>query len=406
MKGRWPALAHAPFGMALFLAAILGVPAAAATGPALLPQRAMSVLSNAVASEQIPPVDEPSWLNVGNLLWVVCALLVLLLVVGIWNWNLWVRLQRQTAAMTVHAEDEAASERFGAQLEHRRSRILEDINSSRPLSELIEQITELVSFSTNATFCWCDLADGSRAGECPETLEPLRIVRRDIPASAGGSHGTLFAALDSTLPSTPDEAAALESGIRLATLSIETRKLYKDLVYRSEFDLLTDLYNRFSLERYLEEHIARAREEESIFGLVYIDLDEFKQVNDQYGHHVGDLYLQEVSTRMKRQLRSGDMLARLGGDEFAALVPVAGNRAVIEEIAQRLERSFDAPFAVEGYVLRGAASVGLALYPEDGSTADGLLGAADAAMYVSKNTKRNRADKPGRLQASLFKTQG
>jgi len=405
-RGRRPAFAHKTRGMAIFLPAALFVPAARALR--LLPHHAlceMNTLTNAVASQQIPVASEPSWLSVDSLFWVIGALLIIVLVVGIWGWTQWVKVRRQKAVLTGHAEDEAASDRHSAQLEFRRSRILEDINSSRPLPELIEEITELVSFSTNAAFCWCDLADGSHAGKCPATTEKLRTVRRDIPASAGGSHGTLFAAVDPDVPSTPDEAAALESGIRLATLSIETRKLYRDLVYRSEFDLLTDICNRFSFERHLEEHIARAREEETAFGLVYIDLDEFKQVNDQYGHHVGDRYLQEVALRMKRQLRSGDMLARLGGDEFAALVPVGRNRAVIEEIAQRLERSFDAPFAVEGYVLRGTASVGLALFPEDADTGDGLLGAADAAMYVSKHTKRNRADKPGRLQASLFKTE-
>ena len=74
------------------------------------------------------------------------------------------------------------------------------------------------------------------------------------------------------------------------------------------------------------------------------------------------------------------MLARLGGDEFAALIPIVQVRAAIEEVSKRLERCFDAPFAVEGYVLRGAASVGFALFPEDGTTGDSLLGAADAAM--------------------------
>ena len=177
----------------------------------------------------------------------------------------------------------------------------------------------------------------------------------------------------------------------------------KTLVYRSEFDLLTDIHNRFSLDRYLEQLIEKSKVEGSIFGIVYVDLDEFKQVNDFYGHHVGDLYLQEVSMRMKRQLRSGDMLARLGGDEFAALMPVVRSRAAIEEIALRLERCFDAPFAVEGYVLRGGASVGVALYPDDGTTPDCLLSAADAAMYVAKHTKRHGAEMPDRLQKSLFK---
>jgi len=119
-----------------------------------------------------------------------------------------------------------------------------------------------------------------------------------------------------------------------------------------------------------------------------VDLDDFKLVNDLYGHHVGDLYLQEVSLRMKRQLRSGDMLGRLGGDEFAALVTVARGPADVEEIAQRMERCFDAPFTLNGYVLRGSASVGLAIYPTDGTTSDSLLSAADAAMYQAKNNRR------------------
>jgi diguanylate cyclase (GGDEF)-like protein len=354
------------------------------------------------SSDDIAVVGSPSWLTVVNLIRIVGALLVIVLIVGAWAWTLRVKVRRQTAVMTVHAEAEAATERHNAQLENRRSRILEDINSSRPLNELIEQITNVVSFSMNGALCWCEMTDGTRIGMSPSDMQNLRVLRREIPAGSGGSHGTLFAALETPETSALEEAAALESGIRLATLSIETRKLYKDLLYRSEFDLLTDIYNRFSLERYLDEQVAKARENESVFGLIYIDLDEFKQVNDQYGHHVGDLYLQEMSLRMKRQLRSGDMLARLGGDEFAALVPVIRNRGAVEEIAIRLERCFDAPFAVEGYVLRGAASVGFAIYPEDGRTADSLLSAADAAMYVSKHTKRNHADKAGRLQASLF----
>ena len=92
--------------------------------------------------------------------------------------------------------------------------------------------------------------------------------------------------------------------------------------------------------------------------------------------------------RMKRQLRTADMLARQGGDEFAVLVPIVRNRAEVEEIAQRLERSFDEPYAVDGFELRGSASVGVALYPEDGDTKDSLLSTADAAMYVAKQIKR------------------
>jgi diguanylate cyclase (GGDEF)-like protein len=117
-------------------------------------------------------------------------------------------------------------------------------------------------------------------------------------------------------------------------------------------------------------------------------------VNDLYGHRVGDLYLQEVAERMKRQLRSGDMLARLGGDEFAALLPMVHSRADAEDISLRLERSFDEPIAIEGYLLRGSASVGIAIYPEDGTSKDSLLSTADAAMYVDKHMRKQLSGVP------------
>ncbi len=354
-------------------------------------------------TDDIVIIGAPPLVSVGNLVRVVVVLLAIVLIVGVWGWILRMKVQHQTVTITAHAENEARIERHNAQLEMKRSRILEDINSSRPMPELIDAITEMVAFSLHCPFCWCEMPDGARLGNAPTNPQGLRTIRQDIPARAGGSLGTLFAATEAGEPRPQDEASALEAGIRLATLAIETRRLYKDLVYRSEFDLLTDIHNRFSLDRYLEQLIEKAKIEGSILGLVYIDLDEFKQVNDFYGHHVGDLYLQEVSMRMKRQLRSGDMLARLGGDEFAALVPVVRSRSALEEIAQRLERCFDAPFAVEGYVLRGGASVGVALYPDDGTSTDSLLSAADAAMYVAKHTKRHGAEMPDRLQKSLFK---
>src|ERR1019366_9090786 len=125
-----------------------------------------------------------------------------------------------------------------------------------------------------------------------------------------------------------------------------------------------EIHNRFSLERYLDTQIGEARQRAGIFGLIYIDLNEFKKVNDVYGHLVGDMYLREVALRMKQQLRSHDMLARLGGDEFAVLVPMVRSHAELVEIAQRLEHSFDTPFIFEGYALHGSASVGFALYPK------------------------------------------
>jgi diguanylate cyclase (GGDEF)-like protein len=151
------------------------------------------------------------------------------------------------------------------------------------------------------------------------------------------------------------------------------------------------VHNRFSLERHLNAAIEDFRLHAVSFGLVYIDLNDFKEVNDRYGHRIGDICLQQVAERMKRQLRPGDMLARLGGDEFAALVLQVRSRADVEEIALRLERCFDEPFTLEGYTMRGSASLGIAVYPENGGTRDALLSAADTTMYASKH-KRQQVD--------------
>jgi len=344
--------------------------------------------------DDIAVVARPSLLNIRNLVIAVSVLLLAVVVVTGWVWTLRGKVQRQTAALTERVEAEAALERRMAQLEKRRSRILEDISGSAPLAGILEQVSELVSFNLDGAPCWCEVTDGARLGHWPAEPEKLRVVRIEIPARSGPALGNIFAGF--TPGTMPDgrEAEALSLGSKLASLAIETRRLYADLVHRSEFDLLTDILNRFSLEKNLEAQIDGARRNATIFGLIYIDLDDFKQINDQYGHNVGDLYLQEVALRMKRQLRPHDMLARLGGDEFAVMVPVVRSRSEVEEIALRLERSFDEPYAVEGYVLQGSASVGIALYPEDATSRDSLLSVADAAMYVAKHTRHAGQDKP------------
>lgn len=339
--------------------------------------------------DDIAVIARPSWMTVRNLVALITVMLVMMLAVSLWGWTLRRKVRRQTAVLAAHIAAEAETERLNARLQQKRSRILEDINNGAlPLVEVLEEITELVSFWLHGAPCWAQIADGPRLGRYAADTQGAHIVQEPIPARSGPPLGTIFAAI---YPHAPVQAQkeAFFVGSRLATLAIENRRLYSDLLHRSEFDLLTGIHNRFSLDSQLDSLIARAREEASIFGLIYIDLDKFKQVNDVYGHRVGDLYLQEVSLRMKRQLRSADLLARVGGDEFVVLVPLVRNRSDVEEIAGRLEYCFAAPFQVEGHVLQGAASVGIAIYPEDGPTKDSLLSAADAAMYVGKHMKRD-----------------
>jgi diguanylate cyclase (GGDEF)-like protein len=324
--------------------------------------------------DDVTVIARPSWLSIPNLVRLVALLLGVLLVVGIRSWLIERKVRRQTTAL--------------AYVERRRSRILEDINNSRPLANVVEQVTELVSFKLQGAPCWCQIADGAQLGNCPSKLSAFRIVQELIPARSGPPLGTIFVALDPLTQPRETEAESLLVAASLCALAIETRRLYADLRRRSEFDLLTDTHNRFSLDRHFDALIMEARRDAGIFGLIYIDLDEFKQINDLYGHHVGDRYLQEAAIRMKSQLRPHDLLARQGGDEFTALVTVVHSRAEAEEIAHRLERCFDAPFVIEGYTVQGSASVGIALYPADGETKDALLNTADAAMYRTKHSGR------------------
>ncbi|MGC2617903.1 MAG: diguanylate cyclase [Acidobacteriaceae bacterium] len=324
--------------------------------------------------DDIAIVAEPSLVNVRNLLLFSGLLIALVFAAGARAWVVERRFRRQNAA--------------AAHIERRRSRILEDINGSQPLATVLEQITELVSYRLAGAPCWCQVLDGARLGKFPETMAGLRIVEAPIHGRNGQSLGTIYVAFPAASQPTPSEVLALNIAAPLATLAIETRRLYSDLVHRSEFDLLTDVPNRFSLESTLDRLIEEARANAGIFGLVYIDLNDFKQVNDLYGHQVGDLYLQEVAARMKQQIRGGDMLGRIGGDEFAVILPSVRSLAQLEDIANRLEHSLDPPFETEGYVVHGSASVGIALYPGDGTTRDNLLSAADAAMYVNKHTRR------------------
>lgn len=328
--------------------------------------------------DDIQVAAEPPWMNVSHVSELAALLLLLALMLGARGWILERKTRRQIVSL--------------AYVEQRRSKILEDINHSKPISGILERITELVSVRLNGAPCWCQVADGPMLGNRPQRLdaESLRTAEQLIESRSGPAHGRIFAAFNARTKPCALEKEALDMAAGLATLAIETSRLYTDLVHRSEFDLLTDVQNRFAMEKTLDGLILGARQSDSIFGVIYIDLNEFKQVNDVHGHLVGDLYLQEAAQRMKGQLRPGDMLARLGGDEFAVLVREVRNRAEVEEIAVRLESCFEEPFFGDGYVLRGSASVGVALYPEDASSADSLMQAADAAMYVAKYTRSGK----------------
>jgi len=334
--------------------------------------------------DDVQAIARPSALNVSNLIRAITVLLVVVIVIAAWGWTLKSKVQRQAAAMARRVAAEA-------DLERRRSQILEEINAGSPLPEILGRIVSLVSFTLNGAPCWCILADGTQIGLADS--RPSTVIRQEIPSRSDQRHGEILAGFHSQAAGNAPEALAM--GSWLASLAIETRGLYSDLLHRSEFDLLTDIHNRFSLDKLLDATIEQARHHGFVFGLVYIDFDRFKQINDQFGHQTGDRFLQAAALRMKSHLRPGDTLGRLGGDEFAVVVSRVSGRSGVEEVAARLERCFAEPFVIGNATLQGSASFGIALYPEDGTTRDTLLHAADAAMYLAKQKKVPDTLKPG-----------
>lgn len=347
------------------------------------------------SASDVAVISPPSRLTVQTLTRVVSVLLLVIVIVTIWGATLKRQVYRRTAELATRIQAEAT-------LERRRSRILEDINGESPLREILVEIADLVSFNLNGAPCWIQIGDREAVGKPPAEPGMEPVIRQEIASRRGSRHGVICAL--PVVHSSPDSnaAEALSMGAWLATLAIETRGLYSDLVHRSEFDLLTDIHNRFSLEKQIDELIAKSEGPLSKFGLIYIDLDEFKQVNDLYGHKIGDVYLQVAVQRMKRQLRPGDLLARMGGDEFAVLVDPVRDRREAMEIGDRLEHCFDEPFLLDGYSICGSASVGIALYSEDGQTRDTLFGRADAAMYAVKHQHRS-ARASGSLEGAASK---
>lgn len=332
--------------------------------------------------QDVTVLGNPSWWTVQHLLRLSAILIGVVVVVLLWAVVLQRKVRQQTEQIRLTMESEASRERRIAQVETERGRVLEAINSTTSLNEVLAMVLRLIRSQLQSEACWCELANGTRLGDAAPEDESVLLVRRDIYSGAGERLGSLVLAGAHVYHSHAGDV--LEMGASLAALAIDTRRLYETLVHRSQFDQLTNAANRFLLESRLEETLALASRTHAPFALVYIDLNQFKRVNDLYGHRVGDLLLQQVTERLSERLRTVDTLARVGGDEFVALIPLVQSRAQVEEIAERLLRAFDAPFQIEAFSLRSGASLGIAVYPEDGTTKDELQRVADGAMYARK----------------------
>jgi diguanylate cyclase (GGDEF)-like protein/PAS domain S-box-containing protein len=215
---------------------------------------------------------------------------------------------------------------------------------------------------------------------------PGNTMESEVPTRDGGRRtvmwsGTVLHDEDGT------PSALLSSGIDVT----ERREAEQQIAYLAYHDSLTGLPNRALLAEHMELSLARARRTSNAVALLYLDLDDFKLVNDSLGHAAGDQLLCQIAMRLQDRCRATDLLARQSGDEFLVLLSDVGGDAVgtariaADGILEVLAR----PFSIAGTDFHISASIGIAVFPRDANDAEGLLGHADAAMYQAKARGRN-----------------
>jgi len=219
---------------------------------------------------------------------------------------------------------------------------------------------------------------------------PLKARRQTLGALVlTGRRGAFDASALRVLGILADQGAA-------ALFSWRQMELEKEQAVR---DGLTDLYNRREFNKLLQKTLANADRQGGGFALLMFDIDHFKKLNDTYGHPAGDAAIRNTAQVLERHLRQGDHAARYGGEEFAAILPGA-NEAGALQLAERVREAIASSRVVfEGARLNVTVSLGVAVWPADGSDQEGLLAAADRALYAAKQAGRNRVVSASTLRA-------
>ena len=190
---------------------------------------------------------------------------------------------------------------------------------------------------------------------------------------------------------------------RAILYAIERKRAQERLTYLAQYDQLTGLVNRTLFRDRLVHAMARSKRKDQPVGIMLLDLDRFKMVNDTFGHDIGDQLLKSVADRLKNCVREVDTIARMGGDEFTAILEGISGEQDVAVVARRIVESITEPFILgQGSVSIGV-SIGITLYPLDDQNVDGLLKHADAAMYRAKAARRKLISIPFSAGWSGFK---
>jgi diguanylate cyclase (GGDEF)-like protein len=213
-------------------------------------------------------------------------------------------------------------------------------------------------------------------GKVAETGEELRF---ENPAVAMDRYYDVFAFRIG-------RAQSRRVGILFNDISAR-KKMEQDLVLSARYDSLTGLTNSKMLNEYVAMALSRADRNNQVLGLLFIDLDKFKEVNDSFGHLAGDIVLKSVAERLLSCTRAGDLVSRLGGDEFTIVVENC-RPSQLSHLTKKIIRVLEAPIKLDAGTVAISASIGIATYPEDGGDIRTLMQKADEAMYAEKKTRR------------------
>ena len=233
-----------------------------------------------------------------------------------------------------------------------------------------------------------------------------RLIRRDAEAVAPdngkwldwlgapliGKRGVIGAVvMRSYSPSvryTPDDKSLLEFVSTQVAAAIERKRTETEMLRMARYDGLTDLPNRTLFHDRMEMALRRAKRDKEHLALLYIDLNEFKDVNDTFGHEVGDFVLREVAHRLSASVRDSDTVGRMGGDEFTVLLTNIGGAPCARLVTDKIHAAIARPLELGGRAFSISASIGAAIYPEHGNNREQLFRRADAGMYAVKRARR------------------
>jgi diguanylate cyclase (GGDEF)-like protein len=244
--------------------------------------------------------------------------------------------------------------------------------------------------------------------ECVEELSAITSILKDevsehLPLEIIAGAFNRSEEIEQKVQQCADDLAAVNLAL---AREISERKFLEGELFRSKIeqqqtrylafhDAVSGLPNRALFNDRLHQALAQARRHQRGFAILFIDLDNFKQVNDRYGHAVGDEVLRGVAERLKASVRTEDTVSRHGGDEFLCLLLEVADRERAAAIVEKIVRNLNQPYVIGGIRLNVAASVGVTLAPADGSDIEALVNNADAAMYIAKRNAKSGADERG-----------